>query len=198
MTDMTGTSDWPQGLARFLSHLFSPAAMAVWVFSGLVILRPGAADLKALGIALALFTLLPCAVMVLLRRRGLEDVYDPEPVLRQRILLMGTACYLAGFLVLSAVDAAPVMTWSAASITVAAAVVRVIDRFWKISIHSVGIAAGVFVLMAVGGTGLWPLLGAPPLAAWARLRLGAHTVPQVLAGILLGALVPALLLLHFD
>ena len=195
---MTGTSDWRCGLARFLSHLFSPAAMAVWVFSGLVILRPGEGDWKALGIALFLFTLLPCAVMVLLRRRGLEDVYDPGPFLRQRILLMGTACYLAGFLALSAMDAAPAMTWSAASITVAAAAVRVVDRFWKISIHSVGVAAGVFVLMTVGGTGQWPLLAAPPLAAWARLRLGAHTVAQVLAGILLGALVPALLMPHFD
>ena len=194
---MTGGSDWRRGLARFLSHLFSPAAMAVWVFSGLAILRPGEADWKALGTALFLFTLLPCAVMVLLRRRGLEDVYDPEPFLRQRILLMGTACYLAGFLVLAAMDAAPVMTWSAASITVAAAAVRVVDRFWKISIHSVGAAAGVFVLMTAGGAGLWPLLAAPPLAAWARLRLGAHTVAQVLAGILLGALVPALLLPHF-
>ena len=195
--DMTGAPDWQHRFARFLSHLFSPAAMAVWVFAGLGILRPGETDWKALGIALALFTLLPCAVMVLLRRRGLEDVYAPEPALRQRILLMGTACYLTGFLVLSAVDAAPIMTWSAASITLAAAAVRVIDRFWKISIHSVGVAAGVFVLVTVGGAGQWPQLAAPPLVAWARLRLGAHTVPQLLAGILLGALVPALLLPHF-
>ena len=62
--------------------------MAVWVFTGLGILLPGESDWKALGIAFALFTLLPCAVMVLLRKRGLEDVYDPEPLLRQRILLM--------------------------------------------------------------------------------------------------------------
>ena len=195
---MTGVPGWQHGLARFLSHLFSPAAMAAWVFAGLALLRPGETGWKALGIALALFTLLPCAVMALLRRRGLEDVYDPGPLLRQRILLAGTACYLAGFLLLAAVGAAPVVTWSAASITLAAAAVRLIDRFWKISIHSVGVAAGVFVLMSVGGAGKWPLLAAPPLAAWARLRLGAHTLPQVLAGILLGALVPALLLPHFD
>lgn len=198
MADMTGAGDWRHRPARFLSHLFSPVAMAVWVFAGLGILLPGKTDWKALGIAFGLFTLLPCAVMVLLRRRGLEDVYDPEPLLRQRILLMGTACYLAGFLALSAVDAAPVMTWSAASITVAAAAVRVIDRFWKISIHSVGAAAGAFVLVKVGGAGQWPWLAAPLLVAWARLRLGAHSVPQLLAGILLGALVPALLLSRFD
>ena len=197
MEDMTGAGDWQHRLARFLSHLFSPAAMAVWVFTGLGILLPGESDWKALGIAFALFTLLPCAVMVLLRKRGLEDVYDPEPLLRQRILLMGTACYLAGFLALSAVDAGPEMIWSAASITVAAAAVHVIDRFWKISIHSVGVAAGVFVLMEVGGTGQWPWLAVPLLVAWARLRLGAHTIPQLLAGILLGALAPALLLPHF-
>ena len=51
--------------------------------------------------------------------------------------------------------------------------------------------------MTAGGAGQWPWLAAPLLVAWARLRLGAHTVPQVLAGILLGALVPALLLPHF-
>jgi membrane-associated phospholipid phosphatase len=51
---------------------------------------------------------------------------------------------------------------------------------WKISVHGALAGAGLARLGACGGA-LWPwaLL---PLLGWSRVRLGRHTVAQVIAG----------------
>lgn len=51
---------------------------------------------------------------------------------------------------------------------------------WKISVHGALAGAGLALLWACGGA-LWPwaLL---PLLGWSRVRLGRHTVAQVIAG----------------
>lgn len=58
---------------------------------------------------------------------------------------------------------------------------------WKISFHVAVVAASAAALTVVGG-GWWLLAWvAVPLAGWARLRLAAHDVAQVVAGAVLGA-----------
>ena len=65
----------------------------------------------------------------------------------------------------------------------------VVTHWWKMSIHT-GVAGGtVAVLTAVYGP--WALTATPlvPLVGWARVRLSAHTVPQVLVGAAVGTLI---------
>ncbi len=63
-----------------------------------------------------------------------------------------------------------------------------INIFWKISIHCVGVGGATALLFPIAGVGkAWPVMLTVLLVGWARLRLGAHTVPQVLAGFTLGA-----------
>ena len=81
----------------------------------------------------------------------------------------------------------------AAAHTIVIGTVLVVTLYWKISVHAAG-AAGVATLVTA-------LVGAPTVAflpvllvAWSRLYLGRHTLSQVAAGGLLGAVVFAALL----
>ncbi|WP_460777422.1 phosphatase PAP2 family protein [Micromonospora polyrhachis] len=60
---------------------------------------------------------------------------------------------------------------------------------WKLSIHTAVAAAAAVIVVLVFGPVLfvaWPVLG---LVGWSRIRLGAHTIAQVVAGGVVGGLV---------
>ena len=184
-------------LARGISHVLNPAAVAIAVFWTPVVSH-GGAGWPAASVTAVVYSLIPGLIMLHMKRvAGLVDIYNPAPPLRRRILLVGTICYLMGYVILHAMEAAPFMRWAAASFALAAACVWAIDHYWKISIHAVGVAGGVFLLMVVAQEYWWPLLAAPGLVAWARLKLGAHSPGQIAAGTTLGVLVPGLLLAIF-
>ena len=60
---------------------------------------------------------------------------------------------------------------------------------WKISVHVAGLAGALAVVTVLNGP--WGLGGIPVLAllGWAGVRLGAHSLAQVLAGAVVGAAV---------
>ena len=181
--------------ARLLSHLLSPATVALAVFCSLTSWR-GWEQYWASGLTgIGFYTLVPALALVLLKRRGrMPDVYEPSPRLRGRILLAGTGCYLLGYGVLWLIAAPPTIMWGGASFFSGALLVWLIDRRWKISIHSTGVSGGLLILVVVGGVNvLWPALVAAPLVAWSRLHLRAHTPAQILAGLGLGGILAGVL-----
>jgi drug/metabolite transporter (DMT)-like permease len=63
---------------------------------------------------------------------------------------------------------------------------QVITYWWKISQHVSGIAVSTTLMTAALGTGSIPLLLLIPLVAWARVKVGAHTIMQTVAGGVVG------------
>ena len=186
-----------RSLPRLITHLLSPAGVAALVFLGIPLLT--GEGLRAGLVAVGIFVILPVALVKRVRAAwGIEDIYDPGPQMRARILVLGNIVYLIGFITLKMIGAGPIMLWSAASFLCGGALVWMISRYWKISIHAVGVAGGTIILLIAGGTGLWPVVLAPIAVSWARLRLGAHTIGQLLAGSVLGAGVSVLLLPLFS
>ncbi len=182
-----------RSLPRLITHLLSPAGVATLVFLGIPLLTGEGhrAGLVAAGI----FVIIPVALVKHVKAAwAIEDVYDPGPQMRARILALGNIVYLIGFITLKVIGAGSVMLWSAASFLCGGALVWVISRHWKISIHAVGVGGGVIILLVAGGTGVWPVVLAPIAVSWARLRLGAHTIGQLVAGSVLGAGVSGALL----
>ena len=180
-------------LASIISHVFSPAAVAVVLFVWLSVKSDGGGGggnrWQAVAVALGTYALIPSLVLVALRRLGfIRDLYEPQPAHRQRILSAGFYCYLAGYGALTAIEAPAPLLWCSACFSAGAALVWLINHFWKISIHATGIGGGAFMLVEVSG--LWVLPGIAVVAlavAWSRLCLGAHSQSQVIAGFLLGA-----------
>ena len=131
---MNDTLLWQDRMAKMISHLLSPIGVAAGVFGVQAIFYREDAAWGPITIALILFVVIPIIVTLWIRRHGIEEVYNPEPFRRQRFLLMGTICYLTGYIIFITIGAEPYLAWSACTFAVAAGLVCGINLFWKISI----------------------------------------------------------------
>jgi membrane-associated phospholipid phosphatase len=75
--------------------------------------------------------------------------------------------------------------------------VLLITRWWKISIHTTGIAGPLVALLFQFGPGMLPLFMLIPLVGMARVTMQRHTPLQVIAGGLLGTLMTAFQLYYY-
>ena len=72
-----------------------------------------------------------------------------------------------------------------------------ISLFWKISIHSIGVAGPAAALIfVIGYLSIIPIL-VIPLVMWSRVRLKEHTSAQVLAGAASGLVLTAMVFMLF-
>jgi membrane-associated phospholipid phosphatase len=108
---------------------------------------------------------------------------------RPRLIVLGfiTASVAAGLVVLLVAGAPRLLTGYLAFMLGSVAVLAAITFVWKISIHC-AVASGSVAILAFT-YGPLVLLGyvLVALLCWSRVALGDHTVPQVIAGSVLGA-----------
>lgn len=181
-----------EALARFATEAFSPAVLAV-----VVPIAVGArvADPPLLGVGwgalAALFVgVLPYLAIRLLLRAGriTGDHHVPERRERALPIALALVSIVVG-LVLLAVLGAPAAVTTFGLVTVAVVVaVGVVNLAWKLSGHAAVVATCAVVVLIAYGT--WSLLVSVPVllwTGWSRVRLGAHTPAQVVAGAATGA-----------
>jgi membrane-associated phospholipid phosphatase len=178
--------DW---LARLVTNLGSPPVLAV------VIVALTASTLSSpgvwiwAGIYLLLAVLLPLLHVVWLVKRGrVTDLHLRVRAQRIQPLLVAITCGGLGWLVLVLAPAPAALSIFAAALWLQTAAILAITLRWKISVHTAAAAGATTVAWALLGTAL-PFLLTVPVIAWSRIRLRRHTLPQTLAGALLGFLV---------
>jgi membrane-associated phospholipid phosphatase len=181
-----------EAAARFATEAFSPAVLAV-----VVPITVGArvADPPLLGVGwgalAALFVgVLPYLAIRLLLRAGriTGDHHVPERRERALPIALALVSIVVGLVLLAALGApAAVTTFGLVTVAVVVAV-GVVNLAWKLSGHAAVVATcAVVVLIAYGP---WSLLVSAPVllwTGWSRVRLGAHTPAQVVAGAATGA-----------
>jgi membrane-associated phospholipid phosphatase len=106
---------------------------------------------------------------------------------REKVFGIFVVFYALGTLVLWLVHAPALLIASMGGYTAASAIVQYITRYWKISTHALGITAPLVVLIYLYGPQPLPFLILIPIVGWSRVWLRAHTLLQVVAGTLLGA-----------
>lgn len=107
--------------------------------------------------------------------------------LRPSLLALSSASVIEAFAILSWLDTSGELLALIVAMAVGLIVALAITLVWKLSIH---LAAGaVVILMLVFGPALVVLAPVVVLVAWARVELGDHTVEQVAAGAVIGAVV---------
>ena len=182
-------------LARLLSELFNPLFVALPTF--LVIALASSPDdghallwwaVAVIGISLAPFLFVLRGV-----RRGRYSDHHVS-IREQRFvpLLFGIGCMSLTFVLLALLHASPVLIATVTAVIVACGLSLLITRYWKISLHLVGIAGAVTVFVLLFGLrALWlsPLV---VLVGWARWQVRAHTLLQALAGTVLAVSVTIL------
>ncbi len=184
--------------ARAISNLFSPPMVwAVLVFP--MAFRNAESPARALLWALTygiLVCLMPLLYVVWMVRRGkIGDIHMKER--RERFLpfLVSMACTTVAWQVLRLMGAPPMLPMVAVFTLAELAVMATITLVWQISMHAMSIAVAVVATAIVFGP-ISALIVSPlmPLVGVARLKLERHTLSQVVAGLLVGALIPLILL----
>ncbi|WP_156170408.1 hypothetical protein [Luteimonas sp. FCS-9] len=174
----------PRAVARIVSIVLHPFA----VFAALALLAawrvaPASLGRTALGILAAVGIV---SAFIWQRRRGGHWETVDASRRQERPLLYGLALVVAGgyWLWMGGRGSATSNGVLAAASMLGAA--GLANRWIKLSLHMAS--------LAFAGVAAWPLspvaavaaLAALPLLGWARLRMGRHTLPEVIAGLGLG------------
>ncbi|MEE2523664.1 phosphatidic acid phosphatase [Pseudarthrobacter sp. J75] len=176
-----------------MSEVFQPpvTVLAMLLLSSAV--EPGFPATAGYGAVAGLFVcVLPLVMVLVLVRLGkVTDHHVSTRSQRPLVLLMAVVSVLAGIAVLLAVGAPRSVLAAMLAVVAGVLMVAVISAFWKISGHAAAVSCAAVVVTVILGPAWLPLLLLIPAVGWARVVLRAHTVAQVVAGTLFGAVVMA-------
>ena len=182
--------------AWLVGQITSPTLLLAVLYPvvGALAAGPGGVAWSLLGM---LFTvLIPAVVVDVGVRRGR---YTDHHLTRreQRAVPLGIAAgaVAAGAVVLGSAGAPRAIVALQIAVLATLAVATGVTLWWKVSFHVAVVSAAAAVLSLLGG-GAWALAWVlVPAVGWSRVRLGAHTVAQVLVGAALGTGVTLVVLL---
>lgn len=184
--------------ARVISNLLSPPMVwSILVF--FIAFHYAENRLEGLMWALT-YGILVCLMPILFiawRVRGgkISDLHMKERQERIVPFAVSIVCAILAWKVLELMHAPSILPLIAA-VTLAELIVMLVVTFaWQISMHAMSISVAVVATGIVFGAApalfVSPLL---PIVGMARLRLERHTLAQVIAGAIVGALIPLLIL----
>lgn len=177
--------------ARLTTDILAPANLVIagLPLVGLAAIHPLAGFLW--GCLAALFAgVIPLTVILLGVRRGqLSDIHIVDRQQRHTPLLVSILSVALGLVLLYVLPAAGEVRALTVAMLVGLISTAAVTRVWKISIHT-AVATGFAVVFGTtfGVTGWLAVLPAVAIG-WSRVRLGDHTLSQVLGGAILGAII---------
>lgn len=176
--------------ATLISRVSSPTLLLAVLYPVVGALAVGWAGVAWSLVGIVFTVATPAAIVDVGVRQGR---YTDHHLSRreQRALPMGlsAASVLIGVAVLVLAGAPRAIVALQVAVLVTVLVVTAVTLVWKVSLHVAVVGAAACVLTLLGG-GWWALSWlAVPVVGWARLRLTAHTLAQVVVGCVLGALV---------
>ncbi|MEE9432110.1 MAG: hypothetical protein V3V16_13760, partial [Melioribacteraceae bacterium] len=138
--------------------------------------------------------ILPIVTFIILRRKN-KIVNDDATIKEERTIpyLYGIVFSLCGMSLLffGGASLVTVLLWSAYFVN--STILIVVNKFWKISAHTMGVAIPLGASFVLGGA-LSIVLGVILLlVAWARYELKVHTIPQLIVGAFVGFITTYLL-----
>ncbi|WOH20829.1 phosphatase PAP2 family protein [Paenarthrobacter sp. GOM3] len=186
------TGPW-RTVARVLTEVFQPPVVVLVLLLISPAVEPGFPGTIWFGLLGAFFVcILPLAyVLVMVKLGRITDHHVSDRRQRPALLLMTLISVGAGLLVLQLLNGPASVSVMIISLIVGIAVLALVSAFWKMSGHASALAAAVVIAVLMFGPAWLPLLLLIPAVGWSRLVLRAHTLAQVVAGSLFGAVVIA-------
>ena len=178
-------------LARILSTIFNPFLTAIALFIILSHVRASSPEQFwwLLFLSTAFTSIGPMLfIFWLYAADRISDLDMSIREEREKVFGVFVVFYLLGTVVLWITHSPTLLIATMAGYTLSTIVVQYITRYWKISTHALGITAPLVALSLLYGRQPLPFLVLIPAVCWARVYLRAHTVGQVVAGAVLGAL----------
>jgi len=175
--------------AILVSEIAVPPILSAIVFCFLsYYFIPSGKHATIIALLTLLFTaIIPALYLVYLLIVGkVQHRHVPEKEKRTSPYLLGAISFSIGFITLEKLNAPTPLNALILASAVNILVITVVNFKWKISGHTIGAAAGVAGLQAVFGWKVWILYFIVLIVAWARVRIKAHTLLEVIGGAFLG------------
>ncbi len=177
-----------------VTEVFSP----VYLVTGLLLVvalhsASSTREAVVLGMVAAVFaSLLPFVVLLRGVRSGrLNDRHLRLREQRPAMMVMALASVLIGSAVLVAWGAPQELLALLAAMVAGLVTTLAVTLVWKISIHAAVAAGTAAILVSVFGPAMLFATPLVALIAWSRIVLTHHTVPQVVVGAVVGAVIAA-------
>jgi len=175
--------------AKFISMVAHPPVISIPTFIILNYFLAGPDQFIVPTLISIIFgALIPISTSLILIKKMNTDLDITDRTKRTMPLILAICSYLIGFLVLLWFGAPAIVSVLMLVYGTNTLIILIINFYWKISIHAMGIAGPTAAfIFAFGLVGV--LLGLIiPLVMWSRLKLKKHTLSQVIAGSVLGLL----------
>jgi len=176
-------------IAKFISMIAHPPVISIPTFIILNYFLAGPEQFVVPTlISITFGALLPILTSLILIKKMNTDLDITDRTKRTMPLILAICSYLLGFLVLLWFGAPAIVSVLMLVYGTNTLLILIINFYWKISIHAMGIAgptaAFIFTFGLVG-----VIIGLIiPFVMWSRLKLKKHTLSQVIAGSVLGLL----------
>jgi len=176
-------------IARIISTIFVPPSFTIIIFIYFALTQEQELNKKIITILTALFFgfALPVILFLFFRNKGkLIDLDASIKEERTVPFLISVVFYALGILILIAakVNILSIAFWFCyISNTI---IVVLINKYWKISVHTIGASGALSALIYVTGLAGVFFSIIVFLVGWSRIKLKCHNIYQVTAGIVFG------------
>ncbi|NWF49074.1 MAG: hypothetical protein HXY49_00870 [Ignavibacteriaceae bacterium] len=202
---MASVNQFKRKFARVISTLFVPPSFTIIVFTIFAFSIESSILKKTIVLLSAYIFGFALPIYSFLKMRKLGKISDQDAMIKEqrtKPFLISIAYYFAGLflLLLFEVSVVSIAFWICHITTTA--IVILVNKFWKISVHSISSAGGITALFVAFGSSVLPLFILPVLVGWTRFELKCHSTMQIIAGLFFGTLLtylPMILLIkHFS
>ena len=132
-------------------------------------------------------TALPISTVIILNKKGIVSNID-VPIKEQRVqpLALGIIYYAIGFIILVQLNSPKLVQGLMFCYCMNTVLVWLITKYWKISIHAIGLAGPLTALWIMGYHFPIIMMCLTVLVSISRIILNAHTIVQVTTGLIIG------------
>jgi len=170
---------------RIISDVFVPPVNLVFLFIYLALkFEPDSPSaFETISIAILFGFVFPVAFFIYLRKK--KKVVDNDATIKEERTvpyLFGIFLSLAAFGLSAYFETSMISRFVWITYIVNTAILIIINKSWKISAHAIGTASPIGVILTFNPQLAVILLIPLAIISWSRIKLGVHTIPQVLAG----------------
>jgi hypothetical protein len=183
-------------LAILVSKFISPpifammatVAFSLWSPIGLGLLQPSWSIL----ICFSLFAFFPFLPVLYFYKKNIVDLDISKKEMRTPFFVIAATFYSIAAVIFFITNT-EIMFLLALSYAFVTIILLLVNRVWKVSVHSAGVTGPIFALIFVFGLMVLPLSLLIVLVSWSRIKLKKHTFRQTFVGSLIPIVVGLML-----
>ena len=176
-------------IAKTISVIFNPLVISPFVFYLLIFNDPNSNNYLFFFISVFFCSILPFSSILYFKKIGKISSLE-APIRKQRLelLMMSSLFNSIAFVLLKYFDASNIVQGLMFCYAINTAVTWLITRYWKISIHMIGLGGPFVALLLSGYNNLFLMTVIIILVYFSRIKLKAHNHAQLIAGTFLAML----------